>query len=112
MIARRRSDRAWRWIAAAVVLLLVSSAPAGAQLPLPVTIAGEMLWVSGDRMMVSTRGGPVEVDLTEIPLDEYLALEPGAAVLVRGMWTEGDLLVASSLKALPGVLGPAGRERL
>ena len=95
-----------------MLFTLGAIAPASAQLPLPITIAGEMLWVSGDRMMVSTGGGPVTVDLSSIPLDEYLAVQPGAAVLVRGVWTEGDVLVASSLKALPGVLGPAEREQL
>jgi hypothetical protein len=45
-------------------------------------------------------------------LDDYLAVQPGAAVLVRGVWTEGSLLVASELKALSGVPGPAEREGL
>lgn len=96
-----------------VLVLTVSTvAPAAAQLPMPITIAGEMLWIAGDRMLVSTRGGSVVVDLSDIPLDEYLAVEPGAAVLVRGVWTEGSVLVASALKALPGVPGPAEREGL
>jgi hypothetical protein len=100
-----------RWLCIAVLLVLFTVAgTAEAQLPLPITVAGEMLWVSGDKMMLSTRGGPVTVDLSAIPLGDYLAVQPGAAVLVRGVWTDGDLLVASSLEALPGVLGPAERE--
>jgi hypothetical protein len=102
------------WTIAVILSLLtaLTAAPAGAQLPVPVTITGEMLWIDGDTMMVATRGGTVAVDLSAIPLDDYLAIQPGAAVLVRGVWTEGDLLVASALRALPGVPSPAEREAL
>jgi hypothetical protein len=106
----------WRFTAvllAGVLLLALAGAPAAhGQLPLPITISGEMLWIAGDKMMVSTRGGPVAIDVSTILLDDYLAVQPGAAVLVRGVWTEGSLLVASELRALPGVPGPAEREGL
>jgi hypothetical protein len=94
------------------MLVALIAAPVSAQLPVPATVAGEMLWVAGSRMMVATRGGTVAIDLSAIPLDSYLAIRPGAAVLARGVWTEGNVLVASALRTLPGVPGPAEREAL
>jgi hypothetical protein len=104
-----RGPRSAAGLALALVVLAIA-APAPAQLPLPITISGEMLWVSGETMMVATRGGPVSVDLSDVPLRDYQAIQPGAAVLVRGVWTEGSVLVASELRSLPGAPGAAERE--
>jgi hypothetical protein len=63
-------------------------------------------------MLIAVEGRSVPIDLTAIPLDGYLALRPGAAVLARGVWIEGGLLMADSLRALPGAASPAERENL
>lgn len=96
--------RATRGMVAWLVVLALGlgAASAVAQQPEPITVAGKLLWVAGDKMVIAVGGRTVPVNLSAIPLDAYLGVEPGSAVLVRGVWSGGGL-VASSLQALPGL---------
>ena len=67
-----------------------------------VTVQGRVLGIAGDRMVVAPYAGgaePVDVDLSQASLDEYMRLTTGDSVTVMGtIPVEGDRIMAISIR--------------
>jgi hypothetical protein len=73
-------------IALAVLLLLASTAVAGAQTAAPpVQVVGTVQWISGQGMALALdTGSSVPVDLTQVEQDAYQRLITGDRIVVTG----------------------------
>jgi hypothetical protein len=100
------SRRAFGSALAAVVLVAICvvalHVDAGAAQGDLVTIEGRVLWIAGHTMVVSPYAigaGPINVDLSQASLDEYMSLTTGDSVMVMGtIPIEGDRVVATSIR--------------
>jgi hypothetical protein len=80
-------------------LLTAASTPAMSQ-PQSVRVDGRVQWISAEKMLLLPDLGllPVNVDLRQVPQDQYAALAPGTRVVVNGaVSNDGRWLVASAV---------------
>jgi hypothetical protein len=72
-------------LAASLVLVGGLLSPARAQ-GRWVRLDGAVQWIAADKMLLITDGGSgIAIDLTKVPLDQYMGLGPGDRVTVDGM---------------------------
>lgn len=102
--AMRRGDwvggLGWRVLALALLLVV----PVAAQ-DVVIRLDGRVQWIAGEKMMLIPDDGepPVEVDIKQVPLDQYRTLTENDPVTVRGVVApSGRKLIARSVR-------PAGR---
>jgi hypothetical protein len=86
-------------VAAACMLALRVDVGAAQQ---GVVIAGRVLWVAGQTMVVAPYASgvaPVRIDLSQTSQDEYMRLTTGDSVTVMGIIPEeGDRVMATSIR--------------
>jgi type 1 fimbria pilin len=87
---------------AALALLCVLSVTAAAADVMPVRFEGRVLWIAGTTLMIATDDSQsINVDLTHVPLDEYLRLQGNDYVVVVGtIPAERNRIVATSIEPL------------
>ena len=87
---------------ATVALLCVLSVTAGAADVMPLRFEGRVLWIAGTTLMIATDDSQsINVDLTHVPLDEYLRLQSNDYVVVVGTIPAGrNRIVATSIEPL------------
>jgi hypothetical protein len=91
------------WAAlAALALLCVLSVTASAADDTSIWFEGRVLWIAGTTLVVATEDSQsITVDLTHVPLDEYLRLRSNDYVVVVGtIPTERNRIVATSIEPL------------
>ena len=69
-----------------------------------VRLQGRVQWIAADTMMCLPASGamPVNVDLRQVPLNEYATLAQGNPIVVDGMISEdGRRLIARSVAVSP-----------
>jgi hypothetical protein len=85
--------------AACVLTLLVDVGAAQDDL---VRVAGRVLWIAGQTMIVApyvAGNAPINVDLSRASQDEYMRLKTGDSVTVTGtIAEEGDRVMATSIR--------------
>jgi hypothetical protein len=89
---------------AALLLLLGSLAPIVDAAP-PVRVGGRVQWIAGDKMVLMPDTGriPFTVDLTRVPVDQYVALKQGDGVVVDGVLSDnGRSVLATAVMAAGG----------
>src|SRR5574341_1387383 len=89
---------------AACLLLLGSLAPIVEAAP-PVRVGGRVQWIAGDKMVLIPDSGriPFTVDLTRVPVDQYVALKQGDGVVVDGVLSaNGRSVLATAVMAAGG----------
>ena len=82
---------------AVIVLCLPAQVDAQRQ---DVRLLGRVQWIAAQRMMLLPESGavPVNVDLNQVPLAQYLALAPGNQVAVDGVISnDGRRIIATSV---------------
>lgn len=80
-------------------LLTAASTPAMSE-PQSVRVDGRVQWISAEKMLLLPDLGllPVNVDLRQVPQDQYATLAPGTRVVVNGaVSNDGRWLVASAV---------------
>jgi hypothetical protein len=80
-------------------LVITATTPATSE-PQYVRIDGRVQWISADKMLLLPDLGaaPVNVDLRQVPQDQYAALAPGTRVTVNGaVSNDGRWLVAAAV---------------
>jgi hypothetical protein len=90
-------------VLAAAILLAAALATASAQGRI-VQVNGRVLWIMGQKMVVSppSAGVPVNVDLTQLDQTQYASLTPGTLVDVTGVVSyDGRRMIATSVSAQP-----------
>ena len=91
-----------REVAALVALALLSvlSVTASADDDTPVRFQVRVLWIAGETLLVATDDSQsINVDLTQVPQDEYQRLGSYDRVVVTGtIPTEGNRVVATSIE--------------
>jgi len=81
-------------IACALVLVLAPGTAAAQD----VRVEGKVTWIAAETMVVAPAVGfPITVDLSQVDLDQYRALQAGDRVIVTGR-LEGNRLVATSIQ--------------
>ena len=95
-----------RCLVAVVVslVLLGAVAPGGAQDKI-VRLQGRVQWIAGEKMMlIPDNGGlPIEVDIKQVPQDDYRTLAEGDPVAVSGVVSpDGRKLIATSVQPAGG----------
>ena len=84
-------------VLASVVLAVISAAGAQEQ---EMRLEGRVQWIAGEKMMLIPDSGapPVEVDIKQVPLDDYRTLTEGDSVVVSGVVSpDGRKLIARSV---------------
>jgi hypothetical protein len=74
--------------------------PAAAADPTPIRVDGRVQWIAGAKMLVipDTGGLPVNVDLGQVPQEQYANLRQGAGVAVSGVVsTDGRRMMATAV---------------
>ena len=95
-------QRLLAFLALVVLLADVDLAAAQGQ---PVQVVGRVQWFSSEKMMLipDTGGLPMEIDITEVPLDNYRTLTEGDWVVVNGVVSpDGRKVIASSIAPAGG----------
>ena len=70
-----------------------------------VSVQGRVQWIAGEKMMlIPDNGGlPIEIDIKQVPQDEYRTLAEGDPVAVSGVVSpDGRKLIATSIKPAGG----------
>jgi cold shock CspA family protein len=95
-----------RWLVAVVVSLVLFAAVApGAAQDNVVRVQGRVQWIAGEKMMVIPDDGalPIEVDIKQVPLDDYRTLTQGDPVIVSGVVSpDNRKLIATSIQPAGG----------
>lgn len=85
----------------ALTLILGAVAPVAAQ-DVVIRLEGRVQWIAGEKMMLIPDDGepPVEIDIKQVPLDQYRTLTEGDPVVVRGIVApSGRKLIARSIRS-------------
>ena len=88
----------------ALLLILGAVAPVAAQ-DVVIRLDGRVQWIAGEKMMLIPDGGapPVEIDIKQVPQDNYQALKEGDPVVVSGVVSrDGRKLIATSVQPAGG----------
>lgn len=95
-----------RCLAAVVVSLVLFGAVApGAAQDKVVRLQGRVQWIAGEKMMlIPDNGGlPIEIDIKQVPQDDYRTLAEGDPVAVSGVVSpDGRKLIATSVQPAGG----------
>jgi cold shock CspA family protein len=70
-----------------------------------VRVPGRVQWIAGEKMMLIPDNGalPVEVDIKQVPQDDYRTLKEGDPVVVSGAVSrDGRKLIATSVQPAGG----------
>jgi hypothetical protein len=70
--------------------------------PTPVRVDGRVQWIAGAKMLLIPDGGgvPVNIDLGQVPQEQYANLRQGASVSVAGVFsTDGRRMMATAVMA-------------
>jgi hypothetical protein len=70
---------------------------------------GRVQWIAAEKMMLlaGPGGSPIHIDLTQVPLDQYVTLTQGTRVVVGGVLSgDGRRVIATSIVPAAG-----GEER-
>ena len=98
---RLQIDSLTRWLVVFAVVMLLA-APAVAQQE-DVLLSGRVQWIAGQKMLLLPRSGgvPVNIDLVQVPLEQYAGLTQGSRVRVDGVISnDGRRVVATSVVML------------
>lgn len=89
------------WIVAIALSLLPWSGIAVGQ-DAPVRVEGRVMWRAGQTAVIAPDGSPsVNVDLSQVPQDQYGALKQGDRVVVTGaVPNERNRIVAAAIERL------------
>jgi len=88
-----------------VSLVLFGALAPGAAQDKVVSVQGRVQWIAGEKMMLIPDSGapPVEIDIKQVPLDNYRTLKEGDPVLVSGVVSrDGRKLIATSVQPVGG----------
>jgi cold shock CspA family protein len=95
-----------RCLAAVVVSLVLFGVVApGAAQDKVVHLQGRVQWIAGQKMMlIPDNGGlPIEIDIKQVPQDDYRTLAEGDPVAVSGVVSsDGRKLIATSVQRAGG----------
>ena len=96
-----RASRSWAALAALVLLCVVSVTTSAAD-DTRVSFGGRVQWIAGTTLVVATEDEQsITVDLTHVPLDEYMRLRSNDYVVVVGtIPTERNRILATSIEPL------------
>lgn len=92
-------------IAVVVSLVLVAAVAPGAAQDKVVRLQGRVQWIAGEKMMLIPDDGslPFEVDIKQVPLDNYRTLTQGDPVIVSGVVSrDGRKVIATSVQPAGG----------
>ncbi len=92
-------------VAVVASLVLFGAVAPGAAQDRVVRLQGRVQWIAGEKMMLIPDDGalPIEVDIKQVPLDDYRTLTQGDPVVVSGVVSpDGRKVIATSVQ-------PAGR---
>ena len=70
-----------------------------------VVLPGRVQWIAGEKMMLIPDSGapPIEIDITQVPLDDYRTLTENDPVVVRGVVSpDGRKVIATSIRSAGG----------
>ena len=84
---------------ALAVVLLAAIGPTAAQSGRYVQLAGQVQWIAGQKLMLLTDGGGVDVDIARVPLDQYRTLTQGDRVIVGGVVSPDNRRVFANVVA-------------
>ena len=88
----------------ASIVLFGAVAPGAAQERV-VRLQGRVQWIAGEKMMLipDTGGLPIEIDIKQVPQDDYRTLTEGDPVAVIGVVSpDGRKLIATSVQPAGG----------
>ena len=91
--------------AVVVSLVLFGGLAPGAAQDKVVSVQGRVQWIAGEKMMLIPDSGapPVEIDIKQVPLDNYRTLTEGDPVVVSGVVSpDGRKLIATSVQPAGG----------
>jgi len=86
------------------LVLFAAGAPVAAQDKI-VSVQGRVQWIAAEKMMMIPDNGalPVEVDIKQVPQDDYRTLKEGDPIVVSGVVSrDGRKLIATSVKPAGG----------
>ena len=92
-------------VAVVVSLVLVAAVAPGAAQGQFVRLQGRVQWIAGEKMMLipDTGAPPIEVDIKQVPLDDYRTLTEGDPVVVSGVVSpDGRKVIATSVQSAGG----------
>jgi hypothetical protein len=92
-------------VAIVVSIVLLEAVPQGAAQDKVVRVQGRVQWIAGDKMMLIPDDGavPFEVDIKQVPLENYRTLTQGDVVVVSGALSrDGRSLIATSVRPAGG----------
>jgi hypothetical protein len=87
-------------VVALTVSLALTASLAPAADPVPIRIDGRVQWIAGAKMLVIPHVGglPVNVDLGDVPQEQYANLRQGASISVAGVFsTDGRRMMATAV---------------
>ena len=91
--------------AVVVSLVLFGGLAPGAAQDKIVSVQGRVQWIAGEKMMLIPDDGtlPIEVDIKQVPLDNYRTLTQGDPVVVSGVAArDGRKVIATSVQPAGG----------
>lgn len=92
-------------VAVVVSLVLFGAVAPGAPQDKVVRLEGRVQWIAGEKMMLIPDSGalPIEVDIKQVPLDNYRTLTQGDPVVVSGVVSrDGRKVIATSVQPAGG----------
>ena len=92
-------------VAVVVSLVLFGTVAQGAAQDKVVRVQGRVQWIAGEKMMlIPDNGGlPIEIDIKQVPQDEYRTLAEGDPVAVSGVVSpDGRKLIATTVQPAGG----------
>jgi cold shock CspA family protein len=92
-------------VAVVVSLVLFGAIASGAAQEKVVSVQGRVQWIAAEKMMMIPDSGalPVEVDIKQVPQDDYRTLKEGDPIVVSGAVSrDGRKLIATSIKPAGG----------
>ena len=92
-------------VAIVVSLVLLEAVAQGAAQDKVVRLQGRVQWIAGEKMMLIPDDGslPFEVDIKQVPQDNYRTLTQGDAVVVSGVVSrDGRKVIATSVQPAGG----------
>jgi cold shock CspA family protein len=92
-------------VAVVVSLVLCGAVAPGAAQERVVRVEGRVQWIAGEKMMLIPDSGalPIEVDITQVPQDNYQTLKAGDPVVVSGVVSpDNRKVIATSVQPAGG----------
>ena len=92
-------------VAVVASLVLFGAVAPGTAQDKVVRLQGRVQWIAGEKMMlIPDNGGlPIEIDIKQVPQDEYRTLAEGDPVAVSGVVSpDGRKLIATSIQPAGG----------